>query len=1724
MSSRPESNWVSREEFDTLCGEVASLIAEVANLTSRLAELEGEPGFEVVTSATASTAAAPSAPSASADRIPAERSVIAAEIGGWIRRALRGERRGLSGREKIALQSRIYLIFKDLHGAVHNPPLCFELWREAKVHCTVGGHAANDSVFVGLPSKAEARIVVATDHVPGSFAPVSNMVSLWNSVLRWMSATPSPFAAFLKSLPRLQPSDTEVTAPALWPMPPPYPAQWLPGAAMEDAAPFPVQARRKAINACVMALNWLHLKKPSSAPQEIALGRPLRPQQKAAVRRLEKFFVEVSLDGYVGPKEMGRTAAKFESLDELVSKLQEEVSKLEPEKYQRSFTHNSARSGRVGHFEKPVGEVVGRLKTSLPAEAKCLQANRLSLPKDPPLFDPTSFLQEPYLQMYRDPASLASPVEEGAQLPRVRVHGSAQQAWSFVKFLDSHHRLYLASEKKIRPGLLCGAFALGKDAASDRLIVDARLPNSVEPTMTEWVKTLGSVQALLQLELSSHSCLRFSGTDLKDYYYSYKVSSARSRRNALRLPLQPAQVQHLSAFRAELLEDQLCYPCLRTMAMGDNNAVELGQLCHVHIGLQSQVFSPSELLTIHGRAPRSQVAAGIIIDDVLFAEEMGRDEAMLVADGTHLTEGARRLHGLCEEYVSKGLTPHPKKTFQDEVETDIWGAHLNGDSGIFRPAACRLVPLMNVTVQVAKLGICTVAMMEVLCGAWISVLQFRRRMLCLLDVCYAVQTGREQEELLRLPPAAVAELWTLVALAPLAATDVRAKSLPSVFLSDASEDAVAAVHTKVSFALAKELQRHCLSRGAWSRLLSPWQVWLKRHSKLDAGDELPDGVPLVCHPLWVALAEALQYKLQYMFHVRKKRHINLLELQGILEVERRLAAAHGDFRYVLAADSQVALAALVKGRSSSPRLNGMLQESLATLLGSGGYGNYGYLPSRVNVADDPTRGQPIRKASVDPPEWLQSALQGDFSRLDAWLVSVGFSPLQIAELPCTDDVGTVSMQAQQDMLHELRRVAKPERLEVFDRKLEENQKNSREHAELDSQTKIEEKSPKRIINVNRERASDNSVASKEVAPPLSTHAHTYIPKHEEAVLPPPSLKIEENHRSPLLSAEALQLLHALDPEQVLLPGGRRARSKEELRGLTRAGFLDLYSGKAGVARELSRKYRVWVVTFDFDHGCHQDLLDSKTQKNVLRMLEHHLFLGVGAAPECASFSRAVCPAVRSALHPEGLDGITQNMQVKVERGNRHAEFCAVIVARAAALKIAYWLENPDGSFLWLQPDYVLRKIGSLEGSYRFDMCRYGARWRKRTRVATNTVLAGCRELCRGQHSHQRLRGRSNAHKCSWTKLAQVYPQQLCRDIATGMALRANLVDPAAAHFSVASCAKCSNARIGEASHPGPRVRRREPQRAPSELLNAALVEDTTLHLQDQVWKRFRRWLHSHLSARTCEQLFYCSPLAGKVLERYGVHLFAIGAGLYELRHLLVLIQQQKPDVRVYLGPAWLLVNKWEQVRPLTHRTPLPEVLYKAMVAVAMCWRWTRWSAALIAGFQGMTRIGEALGACRADLLLPSDNFDEALSVAFLKIQKPKTRRRGKGRVQHARIEQPAEVAFLERHIAPLDPAAKLFPLSPAAFRSRWEKVLESLKVPVLKRPTPASVRGGGAIAAYRRGKPIQDLLWAMRISSQPTLESYLQELAADNFLLKLPEDAKLKIRQAAAMYSIMIAQ
>jgi hypothetical protein len=93
---------------------------------------------------------------------------------------------------------------------------------------------------------------------------------------------------------------------------------------------------------------------------------------------------------------------------------------------------------------------------------------------------------------------------------------------------------------------------------------------------------------------------------------------------------------------------------------------------------------------------------------------------------------------------------------------------------------------------------------------------------------------------------------------------------------------------------------------------------------------------------------------------RSPEHINALELRAaLLSLHWLLSypSAHSSRVYLLV-DSTVALFALWKGRSSSPRLLVILRKISALLLASGTTLLPGWLPSAVNPADRPSRLKP----------------------------------------------------------------------------------------------------------------------------------------------------------------------------------------------------------------------------------------------------------------------------------------------------------------------------------------------------------------------------------------------------------------------------------------------------------------------------------------------------------------------------------------------------------------------------------------------------------------------------------------------------------------------------------------------------------------------------------------------------------------------------------------------
>ena len=96
---------------------------------------------------------------------------------------------------------------------------------------------------------------------------------------------------------------------------------------------------------------------------------------------------------------------------------------------------------------------------------------------------------------------------------------------------------------------------------------------------------------------------------------------------------------------------------------------------------------------------------------------------------------------------------------------------------------------------------------------------------------------------------------------------------------------------------------------------------------------------------------------------KTRSHINILESHSYLALLKKLVIDGGDIRYTALLDSRVAKCSHAKGRSSSRALTPSLQKAAALQVAGGLYGSLGFAPTRLNVADDPTREQRLRDSS-----------------------------------------------------------------------------------------------------------------------------------------------------------------------------------------------------------------------------------------------------------------------------------------------------------------------------------------------------------------------------------------------------------------------------------------------------------------------------------------------------------------------------------------------------------------------------------------------------------------------------------------------------------------------------------------------------------------------------------------------------------------------------------------
>ena len=265
---------------------------------------------------------------------------------------------------------------------------------------------------------------------------------------------------------------------------------------------------------------------------------------------------------------------------------------------------------------------------------------------------------------------------------------------------------------------------------------------------------------------------------------------------------------------------------------------------------------------------------------------------------------------------------------------------------------------------------------------------------------------------------------------------------------------------------------------------------------------------------------------------------------------------------------------------------------------------------------------------------------------------------------------------------------------------------------------------------------------------------------------------------------------------------------------------------------------------------------------------------------------------------------------------------------------------------------------------------------EKAKFCTNCELSGTSDLCFGGHVHLVLRGRSRKHQTSWTKVASKFPRPLCDG------WRSPCTKPAAVQEEGSVQASGMRAPcVGQASNPGP-PRRQLPRRG-----SLFDVDARTIVLRTRVWDAFVGWLRERLSHGAVLGVFGCPTILSMVLRTYSDELYKTG-------HLWGATGSRWPALgKSFPSCAWEMATSWEELQPVSHRTPCPEVIVKAMVGLALAFGWRRWAGVTLAIFYCIARPGELLLARRSQVLTPTDILDCEHPWLYVRTQKPKSRRK-----------------------------------------------------------------------------------------------------------------------------------
>jgi hypothetical protein len=533
------------------------------------------------------------------------------------------------------------------------------------------------------------------------------------------------------------------------------------------------------------------------------------------------------------------------------------------------------------------------------------------------------------------------------------------------------------------PRLAAGAFAVRKSVDEDRLIGDRRPMNFMERQLRS--PALPYAPRLRRLCLRPGECLVIHTKDLRHAFYVYGVAAERLSRQVIGPHIPLAWFENLDSEEFDYVEDATAWwhddmrvgtrapraaPvgftqfALGGVIMGDLNAVTAVQTAHRALLLSCGALQPTGLLLPGMPLPRSEVFGDVYIDDLTLMAiapfvKRGRPEhsgptlySSLPAPS--IAELRRRSCLADSAYEQVGIEQSAKKAQVEQEVTEVWGAELRQSEGTVGFPRARRASLCVVALLAVAVG-ASGRQLQQLLGALSFQASFRREMLAIFDVAFVAARRLPPRRPCRLEGALADELACGSFLSVLAETSLRAQPLLRVFATDASPARAGAAVCSVDEETWRELFSLAEAKG--------------EHVRLDWGRTPPPTSLIDRRAAAAAFCVRQHWGVYFGYKFRRSRHINILEMEALASLLRRLKGEKTRGRRNLVfLDSRVCVGAVAKGRSSSRALNAVLRRMASMLLEQGNLLEVVWVATWANPGDPPSRGTSLSKWMANLPQ------------------------------------------------------------------------------------------------------------------------------------------------------------------------------------------------------------------------------------------------------------------------------------------------------------------------------------------------------------------------------------------------------------------------------------------------------------------------------------------------------------------------------------------------------------------------------------------------------------------------------------------------------------------------------------------------------------------------------------------------------------------------------------